>query len=88
VRVFYRSLRRSLTAYEQTGVAFCCPVMERQWGKLFGFGVKGFPASTSRNVNLFVDRQQANDRRILELVPIQHCPFCGEAVETVREKTR
>lgn len=23
---------------------------------------------------------------MLELVPIQHCPFCGEVIETVRQK--
>jgi hypothetical protein len=86
MRVFYRSLRRSLPVFEQTDVAFCCAGMARQWGKLFGFGVKDATASTSRNVNLFVDRPQANGRSILEVVPIQHCPFCGETIETVREK--
>jgi hypothetical protein len=86
VRIVYRSLRRSLPVYEQTDVTFCCAGMTRQWGKLFSFGVKGFYASTSRNVNLFIDRPQANDRSILEVVPIQHCPFCGEVIEMVREK--
>jgi hypothetical protein len=86
MRVVYRSLRRSIPVYEQTDVTFCCVGMARQWGNLLGFGVRGFPASTSRNVNLFVDRPQVNGRSILELVPIQHCLFCGEAIETVREK--
>jgi hypothetical protein len=86
MRVVYRSLRCSLPVYEQTDVTFCCAGMARQWGKLFGFGVKDAPASTSREVNLFIDQPQVNDRSILELVPIQHCPFCGEGIETEREK--
>jgi len=85
MRVFYRSLRRSVIVYQQTRVAFCCAEMERQWGRLFSFGARDIVACTSRDVNLFVDRPQANGRTILELVPIQHCPFCGEAIETVRE---
>jgi hypothetical protein len=86
MRVVYRFLRCSLPVYEEMKVIFCCAGMSRQWGKLFGFGVKDVPASTSRQVNLYVDRPQVNDGTILELVPIRHCPFCGEAVETVREK--
>jgi hypothetical protein len=86
MRVVYRSLRRYLTAYEQTDVTLCCPIMERQGGKLFGFGARGVAACTSREVNLFVDRLQANDGTILERVPIQHGPFCGVAIETVRAK--
>lgn len=86
MRVFYRSLRRSLTVYQQTSVSFCCAGMARQWGKLLGFGARGVSACTSRDANLFVDRPQANRRSVLELLPIQHCPFCGEAIETVQEK--
>jgi hypothetical protein len=37
-------------------------------------------------VNLFMDRQQANRRTNPEIVPIHHCPFCGETIETVRKK--
>lgn len=86
MRVFYRPLRRSLTVYQQTSVSFCCEEMARRWGKLLGFGARDTAASTSREVNLFIDRAQANGRTILELVPIQFCPFCGEPVETVRKK--
>jgi hypothetical protein len=60
--------------------------MARYWDRLFGFGARGGIACTSRDANLFIDRIQANERTILELVPIQHCPFCGEGIETVREK--
>jgi len=86
MRVFYRSLRHPLTVYKQTSVAFCCAGMECQWNKLLGFGARDIAACTSRDVNLFVDRPQANGRMALELMPIQHCPFCGEAIETVRDK--
>ena len=86
MRVFYRTVRRALCVYQQTRVTSCCAAMARQWGKLLGFGSRGVPPCTSNDVNLFVDRPQANGRMILELVPIQHCPFCGEAIEAVREK--
>ncbi|HTU21022.1 MAG TPA: hypothetical protein VMG10_23420 [Gemmataceae bacterium] len=67
-------------------MSFCCAEMARRWGKLLGFGARGIPACTSRQVSLFLDRPQANGRAVLELVPIHHCPFCGEVIETVREK--
>jgi len=86
MRVFYRALRRSVLVYRQTKVSFCCTEMTRQWGKLLGFGARDIPACTSREVNLFIDRHQANGRTILQLVPIRHCPFCGEFVEMIREK--
>ena len=86
MRVFYRALRRSIVVYQQTRAVFCCGEMARRWGKLLGFGARGAPACTSREVNLFVDRAQTNSRTVLELVPVQHCPFCGEAIETVLEK--
>jgi hypothetical protein len=86
MRVFYRCVRRALTVYQQTRVAFCCAEMKRQWNRLLGFGARDVSASTSREVNLFVDRAQANGRTVLELIPVQHCPFCGESIETVRQK--
>lgn len=60
--------------------------MREQWGVLIGFGARDAVACTSRDVSLFNDRQQANGRMILEIVPIQYCPFCGESIEIVREK--
>jgi hypothetical protein len=86
MHVFYRALRRSIVVYRQTRIVFCCAEMAQRWGKLFGFGARGVPACTSREVSLFLERAQANGGTILEVVPIQHCPFCGEAIETVREK--
>jgi hypothetical protein len=56
------------------------------WGRLVGFGVRDYPASTSRTVNLYADHPQTNGRAVLGLTEIQFCPWCGEAVETVREK--
>ena len=60
--------------------------MREKWGRLFGFGARDVDTCTSREVNLFIDRAQANGRTVLELLPIQCCPFCGEAIETIREK--
>jgi hypothetical protein len=86
MRVFYRSVRRALFVYQQTRVTFCCETMRGKWGKLIGFGARNVSACTNRDVNLFIDRPQANGRTILEIVPIQCCPFCGEPIETVRAK--
>jgi len=86
MKVFYRSLRRTLVVYQQTRAVFCCAEMARRWGKLLGFGARGIAACTSREMSLFLDRAQANGRTILEVVPIRCCPFCGEEIEIVREK--
>ena len=86
MRVFYRALLRSVVVYQQTKVTFCCGEMEKRWTKLIGFGARSIDACTSWDVNLFIDRQQANGRAILEVVPVLHCPFCGEPIETVRVK--
>jgi hypothetical protein len=86
MRVFYRCVRCALSVYQQSRVVFCCETMREKWGKLIGFGARDVAACTSRGVNLFIDREQASGRSILELVPIQHCPFCGEAIETCRVK--
>lgn len=84
MRVLYRCLRRALPVYEQLAVTFCCASMKCQWGRLIGFGTRDVSASTSRDVSIFLDHPQANGRMILELLPIRHCPFCGEAIEKVR----
>jgi hypothetical protein len=86
MRVSYRAVRRSLIVYRQTRVVFCCEEMEWQWGERISFGARGVLACTSRDVSLFINRQQANGRMILELLPIQCCPFRGEAIETIRSK--
>ncbi len=83
MRVFYRSesARRGLTVYRQGKVKFCCAEMCQRWGVLVGFGTRG-AASTDRAVNLYLDRPQAHGGAVLEMVPVNYCPFCGEAVET------
>lgn len=86
MRVFYRSVRRPVTVYQQTRVEFCCDEMESQWNRLLGFGARDVRACTSRAVSLFVDRPQTDGRTVLELVLIRYCPFCGEEIEAVREK--
>jgi hypothetical protein len=60
--------------------------MCRWWGVLLGFGVRDGGVSTSREVNLWLERPQASGKPVLEVVAIDFCPFCGEAVETCREK--
>ena len=83
MRVLYRSVR---SVYRQGRVDFCCAAMCRWWGLLVGFGAKGGAASTSNEVNLYLDRPQVNGGVAVELIPIDHCPFCGEAVEVHRLK--
>ncbi len=93
MRISYRSrlpkcVDASLPAvYEQAGEpAFCCDAMRQQWGRLLGFGTRDCSASTSREVCLYASRPQANGTSMLELVTVDYCPFCGEAVETCRVK--
>jgi hypothetical protein len=90
LRVFYRvprrALRTALTVYEQAAVEFCCAEMGRQWDRLIGFGVKGYPRSTSRDVNLFTVRPQAHGSFVLEVTAVVFCPWCGVAVEMIRRE--
>jgi hypothetical protein len=88
MRVPYRSrCARVGTVYEIAGpIRFCCASMCRTWGEFIGFGIRGHAATTSREVNVFTDRAQASGGTVCILTEIQHCPCCGEAVETVRVK--
>ena len=89
MRVCYtaRQVSRSLpVVYQQGPVRFCCESMCRWWGLLVGFGVLGHSASTSRDVCLYLSRPQVNGVQSLEVVPVQHCPWCAEAIEPCREK--
>jgi hypothetical protein len=85
MQVFYRAEKRSPRlpiVYRAEPAKPCCESMARWWGRLVGFGVRECPASTSREVSLFLDRPQANGKTVLEVVPVAYCPWCGEAVET------
>jgi hypothetical protein len=53
---------------------------------LAGFGVRNYPASTGREVNLYRDRPQANGVAVVETVEIAFCPWCGQPVEACRVK--
>jgi hypothetical protein len=89
MRVFYTARQSGPSApvvYRQGRVKFCCASLARWWGLLIGFGVRDCPASTSRDVCLYLDRPQASRAPVLELVPVECCPWCGEVVEAVREK--
>jgi hypothetical protein len=84
MRVFYRvRCARRVATYEVTRVVFCCGEMERHWGRLIGFGVRGCKTSTSADVNLFTDRAQVGGKTILETTAIAACPWCGETVATI-----
>lgn len=88
MRVFYRSVPNNRDPiFEQAGpMKFCCAGMCERWQDVIAFGVVGHPRSTSRDVNLCVMRPQANGRAIVEVIPFQFCPFCGEQIETIRVK--
>jgi hypothetical protein len=89
MRVVYRSRRPAgrEAAYEVAEpVKCCCGQMQRRWGRLIDFGVPGYPQTTSREVNLALTVPQANGGTVLELVPIEFCPWCGEEIEACREK--
>ena len=87
MRVFYRvrcARRSAVTTYEATRVVFCCTEMERQWGRLVGFGVRGCKASTSADVNLFADRAQVGGKTVLEATPVVFCPWCRQRVSVAQ----
>jgi hypothetical protein len=88
MRLFYSSRpgRDGEPVFTQGAVRFCCAEMCRWWNVLLGFGVRGYPVSTSNEVNLFLPRPQASGKTVLELVAVRYCPWCGEAVEVCRVK--
>lgn len=79
MRVTYKT-KRGGNVCEEIGTDFCCTGMAQWWGRLVGFGVPGTP-STSRAVNLYMPRPQANGKIALEVVPVKCCPFCGEGIK-------
>ena len=90
MRVCYRSRpgrkpRGPVAVYEQAGaVRFCCETMQRVWGGLVCFGVRGQP-TTSREVNIFSLCPQGSALAAV-VTEIHFCPWCAEAVEVVRVK--
>ena len=90
MRVCYRARknrRGTETVYEQTGrVRFCCEDMRRAWGGLIVFGIQGHGSTTSKDVNLCVQRPQTGGRFVWNVIPVLFCPHCGEAVEACRAK--
>lgn len=87
MRICYRSCRSNrLTVYEQTGTLdFCWHEMRDEWGVLIGFGIKGHPWTTSREVNIFTSHHmQIIGNVILGITEIRYCPCCGEEFEIVR----
>ena len=85
MRVYFHAVSPA-PVYRQGQVSWCCAEMCRWWGLLVGFGVRGCAASTSRTVNLFLDRPQASGKTAVEVVPLDFCPWCGQAVETCQVK--
>jgi hypothetical protein len=92
MRVFYRALpghpvRGPEVVYEQAGSpSFCCEGMRGHWGTMIGFGARNAPRSTDREVNVWTRIEQARGLFTWGLVAVNHCPFCGEAVEICRVK--
>jgi hypothetical protein len=91
MRVCYRSRpgrkpHGPVAVYEQVGeVRFCCETMQRVWGGLVCFGVRG-QRTTSREVNIFSLYPQNGGQLAAVLTEIQFCPWCAGAVEVVRIK--
>src|SRR5262245_60913948 len=88
MRLFYRAKQGTEVTFEQTGpVTFCCLRMCELWNVLVGFGAPGCRASSCREVCVWQAVPQTNGKPICNLVPISHCPFCGQAVEPIRVKS-
>jgi hypothetical protein len=90
VQVYYRAHHQARTpevVYEHAQTpAFCCPDMQLAWGVWVGFGLKDCRRTTSRDVNFWVRVPQAKGGFVWGLIPINHYPFCGEAVGVCRVK--
>jgi len=88
MRVSYRSCCGGrVTVYEQKGhLRFCCQEMRDEWGILIGFGVRGHPRTTSREVNLFTLHPQSSGTVIPGITEVRYCPWCGVEIEVVRLK--
>ena len=90
MRVHYRARRSRATGlvFEQTGpVKFCCDDMERQWGELIDFGVKGHPRTTSREVNILSVLRFATGTTIPVIAEIAFCPWCAEKITVIRRQS-
>ena len=85
MKVFYRAVHRALVVYRVVRVTICCVEMQRQWGRLLGFGAKDCAASTSREVNFYAAHPQATGF-VTEHVAVNFCPFCGRRIEICRVK--
>jgi hypothetical protein len=59
--------------------------MANNWQKLVGFGLKGHPRTTSREVNIFTScHPQANGNCVQNITEIRFCPWCGEKIKIVQ----
>ena len=73
------------TVFEQNNVRFCCVEMANGWQSLVGFGVKGSPRTTSREVNIFTScHPQTNGNCVQGIAEIRFCPWCGEKITVVQ----
>lgn len=84
MRISYRTYRgRRSPVYEQVGeTCFCCRQMRDEWGILVGFGVKGHPRTSSREVNVFTSYLAlASGNGVQGITEIRYCPWCGEEIE-------
>lgn len=76
--------------YELAGpLLFCCGDMADWWDILIGFGVRGHPRTSSREVNLFTSVvPQSNGGLVIGITEVRNCPWCGEPITVCRIKRR
>jgi hypothetical protein len=75
--------KRRRAEYVQSGMpTFCCPDMAREWGDLFGFGVKGSPRYSDNRIYLYTRHTFTSGSSVYGVTPVAYCPFCGARIET------
>ncbi len=76
-----------MLVYERVDpIRFCCSDMRDKWDIRIGFGLRGHPRSSSREVNIFSLLPRSNGAVYWDITEINYCPWCGEVIEVVRVK--
>jgi hypothetical protein len=65
---------------------FCCPAMEREWGRLIEFGLRGFSRPENLCACLYTHHLLSDNAIVSCLETIQFCPWCGEQIELVEHE--
>src|SRR5579859_1147757 len=76
--------RYRLKGFSLVGLpTFCCATMEREWGRLVEFGLRGFSRPENLCACLFTHHLLSDHTIVSGLERICFCPWCGESIQLV-----